>query len=259
MDDDRIKKPPFTGSPSVGWHLKKRAGQKRVTLELGGNAGLIIHDDADIELAATRSVTGAFSFAGQICISIQRIYVHKKVFDKFSKLFIKKVASLKLGDPMDETTDVGPLIDQGSLDRTEQWVDEAVKDGAKVLAGGKRDGSFFLPTVLTDTKPSMKVCGSEVFAPVVTLEPYDDFEGAVARVNDSDFGLQAGLFTNDIKRIFYAYEELEVGGLVVNDIPTYRVDNMPYGGVKDSGFGREGVRYAIEEMTEIKLLALNLK
>ncbi len=259
MDDERIKKLTFTGSPSVGWHLKSKAGQKKVTLELGGNAGLIIHDDADIELAATRSVTGAFSYAGQICISIQRIYVHKKIFDKFSKKFIKKVEALKLGDPMDETTDVGPLIDSGALEQTEQWVKEAVKDGAKVLTGGKRDGSFFLPTVLTDTKPSMKVCGSEVFAPVVTLEPYDDFEEAVKKVNHSLYGLQAGLFTNDVKRIFYAYEELEVGGLVVNDIPTYRVDNMPYGGVKMSGFGREGVRYAIEEMTELKLLALNLK
>jgi glyceraldehyde-3-phosphate dehydrogenase (NADP+) len=259
MDDDRIKKLTFTGSPSIGWMLKAKAGQKKVTLELGGNAGLIIHDDADIEYAAERSVTGAFSYAGQICISIQRIYVHRSVFDKFKELFCRKVEALRLGDPLLEETDIGPLIDSASLKRTEEWVEEAKKEGAKVLTGAKSDGVFFLPTVLTDTKPSMKVCGSEVFAPVVTLEPYDDFEEALSLVNHSLYGLQAGLFTNDIKRIFYAYEELEVGGLVVNDIPTYRVDNMPYGGVKMSGFGREGVRYAIEEMTEMRLLALNLK
>ena len=259
IGDERIKKLTFTGSPAVGWMLKSKAGQKRVTLELGGNAGLIIHDDADIEFAASRCVTGAFSYAGQICISIQRIYAHKKVFDKFKKLFIEKVEALKLGDPLDEATDVGPLIDTGSLKRTKEWVEEAKKGGAKVLTGGKSEGPFFHPTVLTDTEPSMKVCGNEVFAPVVTLEPYEDFAGAVEMVNHSLYGLQAGLFTNDIKRIFYAYEELEVGGLVINDIPTYRVDNMPYGGVKMSGFGREGVRYAIEEMTEMRLLALNLK
>ncbi len=259
MDDERIKKLTFTGSPAVGWHLKSKAGQKKVTLELGGNAGLIIHDDADIEFAAARCVIGAFSYAGQICISIQRIYAHKKVFDRFKKLFVEKVEALKLGDPMDDATEVGPLIDTGSLKRTEDWVKEAVEGGAKVLTGGKSEGQFFQPTVLTDTKPSMKVCGNEVFAPVVTLEPYEDFSDAVEMVNHSLYGLQAGLFTNDIKRIFYAYEELEVGGLVVNDIPTYRVDNMPYGGVKMSGFGREGVCYAIDEMTEMRLLALNLK
>lgn len=259
MDDERIKKLTFTGSPSVGWMLKNKAGQKRVTLELGGNAGLIIHDDADIELAAARSVTGAFSYAGQVCISIQRIYAHKKVFERFKKLFIEKVEALKLGDPMEDATEIGPLIDSASLERTEQWVKEAVKSGAKVLTGGKSAGPFFVPTVLTGTKPSMKVCTDEVFAPVVTLEPYGDFSKAIEMVNHSLYGLQAGLFTNDIKRIFYAYEELEVGGLVVNDIPTYRVDNMPYGGVKMSGFGREGVRYAIDEMTEMRLLALNLK
>jgi glyceraldehyde-3-phosphate dehydrogenase (NADP+) len=259
MIDDRIKKLTFTGSPAIGWMLKAKAGQKRVTLELGGNAGLIIHDDADLELAASRCVIGAFSYSGQICISIQRIYAHKKIFEKFKKLFIKKVEALKLGDPLDEETDVGPLIDQGSLKRTEEWVAEAKKGGAKILTGGKSEGACFQPTVLTDTTPSMKVCGDEVFAPVVTLEPYEKFEEAVDMVNHSLYGLQAGVFTNDIKRIFHAYEELDVGGVVVNDIPTYRVDNMPYGGVKMSGFGREGVSYAIEEMTELKLLALNLK
>ncbi|MEE9542408.1 MAG: aldehyde dehydrogenase family protein, partial [Thermodesulfobacteriota bacterium] len=204
MDDDRIKKLTFTGSPAVGWMLKNKAGQKRVTLELGGNAGLIIHDDADIEFAATRCVTGAFSYAGQICISIQRIYANKKIFDKFQKLFIEKVKGLKLGDPLDEDTNVGPLIDTGSLKRTEEWVTEAVKDGAKLLTGGHSDGPFFEPTVLTDTEPSMKVCGNEVFAPVVTLEPYEKFEEAVEMVNHSLYGLQAGVFTNDIKRIFHA-------------------------------------------------------
>ena len=179
MDDERIKKLTFTGSPSVGWMLKSKAGQKRVTLELGGNAGLIVHDDADIEYAAARSVTGAFSYAGQICISVQRIYAHKKIFERFKKKFLKKVEALRLGDPLDEKTDIGPLIDPASLKRTEEWVKEAVKGGAKLLAGGKVEGPFFQPTVLTDTKPSMKVCGSEVFAPVVTLEPYEDFEEAV--------------------------------------------------------------------------------
>ena len=259
MDDDRIKKLTFTGSPAVGWMLKAKAGQKRVTLELGGNAGLIIHDDADVEYAAARCVIGAFSYAGQICISIQRIYASRKIFDKFKKLFVEKVEALTLGDPLDENTDVGPLIDRGSLKRTEEWVKEAQAGGAKVLTGGKSDGRFFQPTVLTDTEPSMKVCGSEVFAPVVTLEPYGSFEEAVEMVNHSLYGLQAGVFTNDIKRIFHAFEELDVGGVVINDIPTYRVDNMPYGGVKMSGFGREGVSYAIQEMTEIRLLALNLK
>jgi acyl-CoA reductase-like NAD-dependent aldehyde dehydrogenase len=259
MHDDRIKKLTFTGSPSVGWHLKKMAGSKRVTLELGGNAGVIVHSDANIGTAAARCVTGAFAFAGQVCISVQRIYVHSSIFEEFKGVFIGKIGALKCGDPMIETTDIGPMIDRGETERTVEWVNEAIKGGAKLLTGGMPDGPCFSPTVLTDTKPSMKVCSDELFAPVVILEKYDTFEDAVAKVNYSKFGLQAGIFTDDIKRIFYAYENLDVGGLIANDIPTYRVDHMPYGGVKQSGFGREGVRYAIEEMTEPRLLALNLK
>jgi glyceraldehyde-3-phosphate dehydrogenase (NADP+) len=258
LADERLKKLTFTGSAPVGWRLKARAGMKKVTLELGGNAGVIIHDDADIEFAAKRCTVGAFSYAGQICISVQRIYVQRKVFEVFKDKYIENVRGLKMGDPLDESTEVGPMIDEDAPKRTEQWVKEAVENGARVLVGGKRQGNFFEPTVLTSTKPEMKVCGEEVFAPVVTLEPYEAFEDALREVNRSRFGLQAGVFARDLKRVFQAYEELEVGGVIVNDIPTYRVDNMPYGGVKMSGFGREGIRYAIEEMTEPRLLALNL-
>jgi glyceraldehyde-3-phosphate dehydrogenase (NADP+) len=258
LADERLKKLTFTGSAPVGWKLKAKAGMKKVTLELGGNAGVIIHDDADIEFAAKRCTAGAFSYAGQICISVQRIYVQRKVFEVFKDKYIENVRALKMGDPLDESTEVGPMIDDEAPKRTEQWVKEAVENGARVLVGGKRQGNFFEPTVLTGTKPEMKVCGEEVFAPVVTLEPFEAFEDALREVNRSRFGLQAGVFARDLKRVFQAYEELEVGGVIVNDIPTYRVDNMPYGGVKMSGFGREGIRYAIEEMTEPRLLALNL-
>ncbi|HBO85010.1 MAG: aldehyde dehydrogenase [Deltaproteobacteria bacterium GWC2_42_11] len=256
--DERIKKFTFTGSAQVGLRLKNKAGMKKVTLELGGNAGVIIHKDTDIDLASRRCTTGAFSFAGQICISVQRIYVHKDVYKNFIEKFIANVKGLKTGDPLDEGTDIGPMIDNDAIKRTEEWVKEAVRDGAKVLTGGEGSNPFFEPTVLTDVKPSMKVCSEEVFAPVVTVSRYEDFTEAVKSINDSKYGLQAGIFTNDVKNIFLAYNELEVGGVIVNDIPTYRIDHMPYGGVKLSGCGREGIRYAIDEMTEIKLLALNL-
>ncbi|MBI5559936.1 MAG: aldehyde dehydrogenase family protein, partial [Deltaproteobacteria bacterium] len=256
--DERIKKLSFTGSASVGWRLKGMAGGKKVTLELGGNAGVIVDEDSDVESAAKRCVAGAFSYAGQICISVQRIYVHKNIFERFKETFLENEGALRLGDPLDEETDVGPMIEEAALKRTEAWVKEAVQEGAMVLAGGMRKGNFFLPTVLTGTRPSMKVCSDEVFAPVTTLEAFDRFEEAVDRVNSSLYGLQAGIFTNDIKKVFYAFEKLDVGGVIAGDIPTYRADNMPYGGVKMSGFGREGVRYAIEEMTERKILVLNL-
>lgn len=256
LEDERIKKLTFTGSAAVGWRLKAKAGHRGVTLELGGNAGVIVHDDADIAFAAKRCTTGAFSYAGQICISVQRIYVQRSRFEEFRELYLKECVKLKAGDPLDESTDIGPMIEEEAASRTEEWVKEAVSEGAELLLGGKREGAFLEPTVLTGTTPSMKVCGEEAFAPVVTLEPYDTFEEAVAEVNRGLYGLQAGVFTRDTGRVFYAYEKLDVGGVVVNDIPTYRVDNMPYGGVKRSGFGREGVRYAIEEMTELKLLAM---
>jgi acyl-CoA reductase-like NAD-dependent aldehyde dehydrogenase len=262
VTDDRLKKLTFTGSPDVGWELKKKAGKKRVTLELGGNAGVIIHSDADVELAAERCVVGGFSYAGQSCISVQRILVQRGVYDKFLAAFVPRVGKLKVGDPLDESTDVGPMISEGDAARVAEWVDEAVAAGAKVLCGGKRRGaphsSLFEPTVLAETHPEMRVNCLEVFAPVVTVQPYDDFAAAVKQVNDSRYGLQAGLFTRDAKLIFNAYEELEVGGVVVGDVPTFRIDHMPYGGVKDSGLGREGLRYAIEEMTERKLLVMNM-
>ncbi len=256
ISDDRIRKITFTGSARVGWGLKSKAGTKRVTLELGGNAGVIVHDDADIDYAAKRCTTGAFAYAGQICISVQRIYVQKNIFEKFKDIFLENCGNLKLGDPLDESTNVGPMIEDAALARTEAWVKEALSEGAGLLAGGRRRGRFFEPTVLTDTKQSMKVCGEEVFAPLVNLEPYNTFEEAVNEVNRGIYGLQAGVFTRDTGRIFYAFEKLDVGGVIVNDVPTYRVDSMPYGGVKMSGFGREGIRYAIEEMTEMKILAL---
>lgn len=258
LDDARIKKLTFTGSAAVGWMLKAKAGSRKVTLELGGNAGVIIHNDADIGYAASRCAAGAFAYAGQVCISVQRIYVQREIFDAFTKGFLERCRALKSGNPLDETTDIGPMIDAAAAARAEQWVKEAVAGGAKLLTGGKRNGSFFEPTVLTGTRPSMKVSGEEVFAPVVIIEPYDTFEEAVIEVNRGLYGLQAGVFTRDMERIFYAYERLVCGGVIVNDVPTYRVDNMPYGGVKQSGFGREGIRYAIEEMTEMRLLALKM-
>lgn len=262
VTDDRLKKLTFTGSPEVGWELKKKAGKKRVTLELGGNAGVIIHSDADLELAADRCVAGGFSYAGQSCISVQRILVQRGVYDKFLAAFVPRVEKLKLGDPLDESTDVGPMISEDDARRVAEWVDEAVAGGAKALCGGQRRGaphsSLFEPTVLAETRPEMRVNCLEVFAPVVTVQPYDDFAAAVKQVNDSRYGLQAGLFTRDVGLLFSAYEELEVGGVVVGDVPTFRIDHMPYGGVKDSGLGREGLRYAIEEMTERKLLVMNM-
>jgi len=257
--DDRLKKLTFTGSASVGWELKRKAGKKRVTLELGGNAGVIIHHDADLNYAAERCVTGGFSYAGQSCISVQRILVHDGIYGKFLSVFVPRVQNLKTGDPLDEATDVGPMISEGDAKRAVEWVDEAAANGAKVLCGGKREGSLVEPTVITATRPEMRVNCLEVFAPVVTVEPYQDFATALKQVNESDYGLQAGIFTRDVNLLFEAYEALEVGGVVAGDVPTFRIDHMPYGGVKDSGLGREGLRYAIEEMTERKLLVMNLR
>ena len=255
--DPRVKMLSFTGGP-VGWALRAKAGRKKVALELGGNAGVIIHHDADLAHAAERCTMGGFSYAGQVCISVQRILVARPVFDKFLGEFIPRVEKLKLGDPLDEATDVGPMINEAAAARAVEWIDEAVKGGAKLLTGGKREGLLVEPTVLTATRPSQKVNCEEIFAPVVTVEPYDEFAETLGRVNDSPYGLQAGLFTRDAKLIFQAYDALEVGALIIDDVPTFRIDNMPYGGTKDSGLGREGIRYAIEEMTERKLLAMNL-
>ncbi len=258
ITDPRFKLLTFTGSASVGWVLKQQAGKKKVVLELGGNAGVAIHSDADLDYAAQRCVFGGFSYAGQSCISVQRIYVHRSIFELFAEKFLKRVEELKVGDPLDEATDVGPMISREAAERAETWIKEAVTGGAKILIGGERDGSLMQPTVLTRTDPKMKVRCEEVFAPVVTLESYDDLEKTMTEINASPYGLQAGIFTRDIKAIFHAFENLDVGGVIVNDVPTYRADPMPYGGMKDSGIGREGVRYAIEEMTERKVMVVNM-
>jgi len=257
IEDERVKMLTFTGSPAVGWALKSRAGRKRVTLELGGNAGVIVHSDADLKYAAERIVWGGFSYSGQSCVSVQRVYVHDSVYDAFLGELIPRVQKLKLGDPLSEETDVGPVIDPQAARRIEEWVSEAVGDGAVVLTGGERSGNLFSPTVLANLKPAMRVCSQEVFAPLIGVQRYSDVKEAISAVDDSEFGLQAGLFTNDWNVIHTAFEDIEVGGLMINDVSTFRVDHMPYGGVKQSGAGREGLRYAIEEMSEMKLLTLN--
>ena len=256
--DERIKMFTFTGSAVVGWRLKQIAGKKRVTLELGGNAGAIIDSSDNLDYAVKRCIASAFSFSGQVCISLQRLFVNKKIYDDFVPKFLDEVKTLKMGDPLSEETRLGPMIDEPSAQRIESWVNEAVKEGAVLTYGGRRKGTLYEPTVITKTTPQMKVNTNELFAPAVTVSRHDTFEEAVERINDSAYGLQASVFTNNIRHVFYAYEYLEVGGLIVNDVPSFRADNMPYGGVKDSGIGREGVRYAMEEMTEPKLLVLNL-
>src|SRR6195256_3820598 len=259
VEDDRLKMISFTGSAPVGWAIKSRSGKKRVTLELGGNAGVIVHGDADLAYAAERCVVGGYTYAGQTCISVQRILVERSAFAKFTDFLLEGVKKLKTGDPLDESSDLGPLIRESDAVRASDWIQEAVRGGARLLCGGQRRGPVLEPTVLTGTRPEMKVNCQEIFAPVVTVEPYDDFNQALKQINNSPYGLQAGLFTRDAKLIFNAYEELEVGGLIAGDVPAFRIDHMPYGGVKDSGLGREGLRYAIEEMTEPKLLVMNLK
>ena len=258
VEDDRIAMLSFTGSGPIGWMLKSKAGRKKVALELGGNAGVVVHNDANLEMAAAQSAAGGFANAGQNCISVQRILVHQDVFDEFANLFVSKVQALKLGDPRAADTDIGPMITLNEAERAATWVQDAVNAGATVLHGGKHDGRMFEPTVLGQTVEEMMVNCQEVFAPIVTLRPYENWDDALAIVNDTPFGLQAGIFTNDMKRIMHAWENVDVGGLQVNSVPTFRVDHMPYGGVKMSGFGREGVKYAIEEMTDIHLMVLNL-
>jgi acyl-CoA reductase-like NAD-dependent aldehyde dehydrogenase len=259
LEDDRIQMVTFTGSPAVGWALKNHAGRKRVTLELGGNAGVIIHHDADIEFAATRCSAGGFVQSGQNCISVQRIFVHTDIYQKFLDAFLAKVDGLKTGDPAEDETFVGPMIHPDEVQRVKDWLKEATDDGATILTGGKTIGNLMWPTVLTDVNPKHKISCQEVFAPVVVVYQYTDIFDALEQIDDSDFGLQAGLFTRDAQIIFKAYNELEVGGLIIGDVPTFRMDHMPYGGTKLSGMGREGVRFAIEEMTEMKLLVMNIE
>jgi acyl-CoA reductase-like NAD-dependent aldehyde dehydrogenase len=254
--DDRFKLLTFTGSPSVGWRMKERAGKKKVVLELGGNAGVIVDKGADLDWAVKRTLVGAFSYAGQVCISVQRLFVHEDVREAFLDRFMAGVKALHLGDPLDPVTDVGPMVDEKAAARTQRWVDEAVQLGGKVLTGGHADGAFFQPTVLENVPVEAQVCSNEAFAPLVVVFPYTDFGDAIRQVNDSFFGLQTGVFTNDLAHAWQAFNELEVGGVIVNDIPTYRIDNMPYGGVKDSGQGREGLRWSIEDMTELRIMVL---
>ncbi len=259
VGDPRFKVVSFTGSAPVGWKLKAKAGNKRVLLELGGNAGVIIEPDADLDFAAQRCAYGGYAYSGQTCISVQRIFVHEAVQERFLQKFLASVSALKAGDPSRDETVVGPLIDHAAACRLEEWIGEAVAQGARVLAGGKRTGAFLEATVLADVKSDMKVSCLEAFGPVVTVTTYRRFEEALEALNQSDFGLQASVFTRDVGRIFHAYRDLEVGAVLANEIPTFRADHMPYGGVKESGLGREGVRYAIEEMTELKALVLNLR
>jgi acyl-CoA reductase-like NAD-dependent aldehyde dehydrogenase len=254
--DERFKLLTFTGSPSVGWRMKERAGKKKVVLELGGNAGVIVDKTADLDWAVRRNLVGGFAYAGQVCISVQRAFVHEDVWDDFMARFVAGAEGLNVGDPLDPTTDVGPMVDENAASRTQRWVDEAVALGGKVLTGGKANGTFFPPTILTDVPRTAAVCSNEAFAPLVVATKFRELDEAIAMVNDSMFGLQTGVFTNDLGGAWRAFGELEVGGVIINDVPTYRTDHMPYGGVKDSGLGREGLRWAIEDMTEIRIMVL---
>jgi len=256
VEHDVFQALSFTGSVSVGWMLKTKAGRKRVLLELGGNAGVVVEPDADLGLAATRCAAGGFVYSGQTCISVQRVFVHESRYDSFLTDFVKKVEALPLGDPSQENTILGPLINDQAADRVEAWIKEALAHGATLQTGGKRQGRIMKATVLTNVRPSMKVCCQEIFGPVVTVTPYRHFDEALALLNQSDFGLQAGIFTTNMDLIFKAYSTLEVGAVLVNEIPTFRADHMPYGGIKQSGLGREGVKYMIQELTEPKLLIL---
>ena len=257
VEDERIRLLTFTGSPAVGWSLKSRAGRKRVALELGGNAPVIVDRDAEVEYAAQRIAWGATVQSGQSCISVQRVYVHSGLWDELVPRIVERMRRLKVGDPLQDDTDVGPLIDLAAAERVEAWVREAVDGGARVLTGGERDGRLWAPTVLADVREDFRVACEEVFAPLLAVFPFDDVDDAIARAGASDFGLQAGIFTNDLRVVERAFDRIDVGGLMVNDVPTFRVDHMPYGGVKQSGFGREGIRYAIEDMTEMKLVTFN--
>jgi glyceraldehyde-3-phosphate dehydrogenase (NADP+) len=259
VEDNRIKLLTFTGSPAVGWDMKRRAGQKRVTLELGGNAGVIVHEDADLSFAAPRIAAGGFAYAGQSCISVQRVFVHHQIYKKFMSLFVPAVQALKCGDPLSEETDLSVVISLADGERIAGLLAEAKAAGAEVVTGGTVEGSMVYPTVLTNVDPALSISCQEVFAPVVTVQSYEQFDEALDAVNNSEYGLQAGVFTNNIRFAWQAYETLDVGGIIINDVPTWRVDHMPYGGVKQSGFGREGIRYAMEEMTEQRLLVFNMQ
>jgi acyl-CoA reductase-like NAD-dependent aldehyde dehydrogenase len=258
VTDKRIGKVTFTGSPPVGAQIMARAGLKKVTLELGNNSGTIVEADADLDKAVPRCVVSAFANSGQVCISLQRLYIHEAIAETFTSMFLEATKKLKLGNPVDKDCDVGPMIDDKEAERAHEWIEEAVAAGAKVLTGGERKGRLLQPTVLTHVDPEMKVMCQEIFAPVVSLVPYRDFDEALEMMADSEYGLQAGIYTNDIQKAFKAIHRIDVGGIMVNDTSIFRVDQMPYGGNKMSGIGREGLRYAIEEMTNIRMVCFNL-
>ena len=258
VKDPRISYFTFTGSSEVGWHLKSVAGRKRVGLELGGNAAAIVHEDAKIDYAVSRIAVGGFTNAGQNCISVQRVLLHRPIYNETLEKLLDRITALKFGDPRDPGVDVGPMIDERAAANAFATVQEAIDSGAEVLLGGTCEGTMFAPTVLGHTRPDMRVNREEIFAPVITVSAYDDFDEAIRLANDTDYGLQSGVFTQNVNRIMHAFEEVQVGGLQINDVSTFRVDQMPYGGVKGSGVGREGPRYAIEEMTEMKLMVINL-
>jgi acyl-CoA reductase-like NAD-dependent aldehyde dehydrogenase len=255
-EDGRVAMLSFTGSAAVGWDLKRRAGRKKVVLELGGNAANLVQRDADLDLAAERLAAGAFAYAGQSCISVQRVYAHRAIYDGLRQRLVERAEALRLGDPADEATDVGPMITDEAAGRAFAWMEEAVQAGARAACGMKRDGGFVWPTILEGVPAAAAIYKEEAFAPVLVLEPFDDFGAALRQANASRYGLQAGVFTRDLEAALRAFRELEVGAVLVNESSSWRMDPMPYGGVKDSGFGREGVRAAIEEMTELRLLIL---
>lgn len=256
ISDSRIKMVSFTGSPAVGWPMKKKLEMQKISLELGGNAGVIVDEGTDLKTAASKIAIGAFANAGQSCISVQRVFVHKNIYKEFEKLLLEETKKIKFGNPFDENTLVGPMINETEAKRVEQWITEAKDSNGKIICGGKRDRAVIEPTIISNVSENLNVNAKEVFAPLLTLNEFDDFKKAVEDVDDSNYGLQAGVFTNNIQNAFYAYENIEVGGVVINDVPTYRMDSMPYGGAKQSGTGKEGVRYAIEEMTERKILVI---
>ena len=258
VTDPRVDKITFTGSPDVGRHILSVAGIKKVTLELGNTSPVVVAPDADLEFVAKRCAVGAYYNSGQVCISVQRIYSDKQVYEPFSEKFVRATESLVVGDPLDERVDVGPMIDSREVDRIEAWVNEAQSSGAQVLTGGRREGAVYYPTVLTGVSEEMKVVAEEAFAPVASIISSDDFESALRQANDTKFGLQVGVFTKDVDRVFQAVKRLNFGGVIVNDTPNFRADHMPYGGNRQSGLGREGVRFAMEEMTNIQLVAIRL-
>jgi glyceraldehyde-3-phosphate dehydrogenase (NADP+) len=257
VGDPRFKLLSFTGSPDVGWKMKAQAGMKPVVLELGGNAGVLIDDDADIDFAISRIRTGAFSSAGQVCISVQRVFIHESRYEEVKAKLVPAAASLKPGDPMDPSTELGPMIDEKASHRAEEWVATAEREGATILTGGHSRDRFFEPTVIENARRESFVCSREAFAPLVTIFPVASFSEGIAALNDSEYGLQAGIFTNRLENALTAFERVEAGGVIINDVPTYRIDHMPYGGVKSSGLSREGIRYAIEDTTEPRLMVLN--